>query len=66
MKVKEIREKTDNELKNLIRENKEKLKKLRFSLANRQLENTREISEAKITVARAKTVLKEKAQSEIN
>lgn len=60
MKVKEIREKTDNELKNLVRENKEKLKKLRFSLANRQLKNTQEISEAKLTIARAQTILKEK------
>jgi large subunit ribosomal protein L29 len=66
MKVKEIREKTDNELKNLVRENKEKLKKLRFSLANRQLKNTQEISEAKLTIARAQTILKENAQSEIN
>jgi len=60
MKVKEIREKTDNELKNLVRENKEKLKKLRFSLANRQLKNTEEISEAKVTIARAETILREK------
>ena len=60
MKVKELREKTDNELKNLVRENKEKLKKLRFSLANRQLKNTQEISESKLIIARAQTILKEK------
>jgi ribosomal protein L29 len=59
MKVKELRDKTDNELKSLIRENKETLKKLRFSLANRQLKNTHEIRDAKITIARAETVLKE-------
>lgn len=59
MKVKELREKTDNELRNLIRENKETLKKLRFSLANRQLKNTHEISDAKVTIARAETILKE-------
>jgi ribosomal protein L29 len=59
MKVKELREKTDNELKSLIRENKETLKKMRFSLANRQLKNTHEISDAKVTIARAETILKE-------
>lgn len=60
MKVKEIREKTDNELKNLIRENKETLKKLRFSLANRQLKNTQDIQSAKTLIARAETILREK------
>ncbi|MFA7169598.1 MAG: 50S ribosomal protein L29 [Candidatus Paceibacterota bacterium] len=60
MKVKEIREKTEKELQNLIREKKENLKKLRFSLANRQLKNTQEISDTKTTIARAKTILKEK------
>jgi len=60
MKVKEIREKTDNELKNLIRENKETLKKLRFSLANRQLKNTQDIQSAKTIIARAETILREK------
>jgi large subunit ribosomal protein L29 len=60
MKVKEIREKTEKELINLIRDNKEKLKKLRFSLANRQLKNTQEIRDTKVAIARAKTILKEK------
>lgn len=60
MKVKEIREKTENELKGLIKENKEKLKKLRFTLANRQLQTTHEVKNAKLTIARAETVLKEK------
>lgn len=60
MKVKEIREKTEKELTNLIREDKEKLKKLRFAQANRQLKNTQELRETKVTIARAKTILKEK------
>ncbi len=60
MKVKEIREKTEKELQSLIKEKKETLKKLRFSLANRQLKNTHEIRDAKVTIARAETVLKEK------
>lgn len=61
MKAKEIREKTENELKNLIREHKEKLKKLRFALANRQLKNTQEILDSKVTIARAETILRERS-----
>jgi large subunit ribosomal protein L29 len=60
MKVKEIREKTEKELQSLIKENKKQLKELRFSLANRQLKDTQDIREAKKTVARAETILKEK------
>jgi ribosomal protein L29 len=60
MKVKEIREKTEKELRGLIKENKEKLKKLRFSLANRQLKDTQEIRVAKLIIAQAETILKEK------
>lgn len=61
MKIKEIREKTEKELAILIRENTEKLKKFRFSLANRQLKNTQEIRDTKIAIARAKTILKERS-----
>lgn len=64
MKVKEIREKTEKELRAIIREKKEALKKMRFSLANRQLKNTHEIGEAKVTIARAETILREKLDKE--
>lgn len=58
MKAQVIKEKSDKELLSLIKENKETLKKLRFSLANRQLKNVKEISVAKKTIARAKTFLR--------
>ena len=61
MKVKELREKTENELKNLIRTDKERLKKFRFALANRQLKTTHEIGQTKTEIARAETILREKA-----
>lgn len=61
MKVKEIREKSEKELNNLIREEKEKLRKLRFALCAKQLKNFNEISETKRNIAKAKTILKEKA-----
>jgi large subunit ribosomal protein L29 len=61
MKVKELREKSDNQLQNLIKESKEKLRKLKFSLFNKQLKNYKEISQVKKTIARAKTILKERS-----
>jgi len=60
MQTKEIRQQSDKQLQNLIRENKEKLKKLRFSLSIRQLKNYSEINQTKKIVARAKTILKER------
>lgn len=62
MKIKEIREKSDKELQNMVRTEKEKLKKLRFSLSSKQLKNYNEITETKKNIAKAKTVLKEKSQ----
>ena len=60
MNAKEIREKSENQLQVLIKESKEKLKDLRFSLANRQLKDYSEIKKTKKDVARAKSILKEK------
>ncbi|MFZ2970424.1 MAG: 50S ribosomal protein L29 [Minisyncoccia bacterium] len=60
MKVKEIREKSDKELQNFIRGEKEKLKKLRFSLSSKQLKNYNEIEVTKKNIAKAKTVIKER------
>ena len=60
MKAKEIRQQSDRQLQNLIRENKEKLKKLRFSLSNRQLKDYSAINQTKKIIARAKTILKER------
>ncbi|MCK5413079.1 MAG: 50S ribosomal protein L29 [Candidatus Pacebacteria bacterium] len=60
MNAKEIREKSENQLQVLIKESKEKLKDLRFSLANRQLKDYSEIKKTKKDVARAKAILKEK------
>lgn len=60
MKVKEIREKSDNELNTFVKENKENLKKLRFSLSSRQLKNYKKISQTKKDIARAKTIMTER------
>ncbi len=60
MKAKEYREQSDNQLQNLIKENKEKLREFRFALSNKQLKDYNEIKKAKKIVAVAKTILKER------
>ena len=61
MNIKEIKEKSDRQLLAMIKENSEKLKKLRFSLSSGQLKNYNEVGEIKKIIARVKTVLKERA-----
>jgi len=60
MNIKEIKEKSDRQLLLMIKENSEKLKKLRFSLSSGQLKNFNEIGEIKKIIAKVKTVLKER------
>lgn len=57
MKIKELREKTENELNHLLKENREKLRQMKFSLAANQLKNSREISKIKKETARILTLL---------
>ena len=61
MDIKEIKEKSDHQLLMMIKENLEKLKKLRFSLSSGQLKNYNEIGAIKKTIAKVKTVLKERS-----
>ena len=56
MKIKELREKTENELNNLLKENREKLRQMKFSLAANQLKNSREIGKIKKEIARILTL----------
>ncbi|MCK5084635.1 MAG: 50S ribosomal protein L29 [Candidatus Pacebacteria bacterium] len=60
MKAKELREQSEKQLQILVKDSKEKLKSLRFSLANKQLKDYSEIKKTRKVVARAKSVLKEK------
>ncbi|MCK4799936.1 50S ribosomal protein L29 [Candidatus Parcubacteria bacterium] len=60
MKAKELREQSENQLQILVKDSKEKLKSLRFSLANKQLKDYSEIKKTKKIVAMAKSVLGEK------
>lgn len=55
-----IRELTSQELETKINELKEELFNLRFQLATGQLENTARISQVRKSIARMKTVIRER------
>lgn len=60
MKIKELRSKSKAELKRLLTESQEKLRKLRFDIANKQLKDVREVRSTKRTIARMLTILGQK------
>ncbi|AAD36558.1 MULTISPECIES: 50S ribosomal protein L29 [Thermotoga] len=60
MKASELRNYTDEELKNLLEEKKRQLMELRFQLAMGQLKNTSLIKLTKRDIARIKTILRER------
>ena len=60
MKITEIREKTSEQLTELLKEKKAELFNLRFQHAIHQLDNPQKIVETKKTIAKILTVLTEK------
>ncbi|HHX96972.1 MAG TPA: 50S ribosomal protein L29 [Clostridia bacterium] len=60
MKAKELRDLTQEELKNKIVDLKEELFNLRFQMATGQLENPMRLREVRKTIARTHTVLRER------
>ncbi len=64
MKVNEIRELTTEEIKQKLKESKEELFNLRFQQATGNLEKPSRIRELRHTVARMKTVLRERELNE--
>lgn len=60
MKANELREMTNEELKETLAELKGELFNLRFQLATGQLENPMRIREVKRDIARVKTILRER------
>ncbi|MEK6452527.1 50S ribosomal protein L29 [Caldifermentibacillus hisashii] len=60
MKAKEIRDLTTTEIEQKIKNLKEELFNLRFQLATGQLENTARIREVRKSIARMKTVIRER------
>ena len=60
MKACEIRDLNDAELRKQLGDLKEELFNLRFQLATGQLDNVKRISEVRKSIARVKTVIKER------
>ncbi|BCS80843.1 50S ribosomal protein L29 [Anaerocellum diazotrophicum] len=60
MKASKIREMTTQELHNELKKLKRELFNLRFQLATNQLENPMRIREVKRTIARIKTIMRER------
>jgi len=60
MKVSEIREMSQEELQKELAELKSELFKLRFQLVTNQLENPMKLRDVKKSIARVKTVLRER------
>ncbi|MEW6459261.1 MAG: 50S ribosomal protein L29 [Bacillota bacterium] len=60
MKVKELREMTDMELRKKLADTKDELFRLRFQSATGQLDNPMKIQEVRRRIARVKTVLRER------
>jgi large subunit ribosomal protein L29 len=60
MKAKELRQKTEKELRDLLNESRDKLGQLRFDLASKKLKNIREIRELRKDIARILTILSQK------
>lgn len=60
MKVKEVRDLTTAEVEQKIKSLKEELFNLRFQLATGQLENPASLRDVRKSIARAKTILRER------
>ncbi len=61
MKTKEIRKKSEKELTKLLNESQDKLRDMRFKVAQRQLKKVSDVSVIKKDVSKILTILKEKA-----
>ena len=64
MKIRELRSKNIEELKKLLIEKKEEVRKLRFDVATKQVKNTRQIRNGKKDIARAETLINEEKRNE--
>lgn len=59
MKIKEIREKSENELKKDLVERRNKLAKMRFDISAKQVKNHRDIRITKKDIARILTLIRQ-------
>lgn len=59
MKIKEIRQKSEKELQNLLIDSRNRTRELRFDLSGGKVKNIKEIHQKKKDIARIFTLLKE-------
>jgi len=57
MKISEIKQKPENELRKMLEENRKKLQELHFDLASGKVKNVREIRMIKKDIARILTII---------
>jgi large subunit ribosomal protein L29 len=60
MRIKELRQKPEKELRELLDESRHKLGQLKFDLASKKLKNHRQIRELHREIARILTILNQK------
>ncbi len=60
MKIKELRQKTEKELRDLLNEDRQKLGQLKFDLASKKLKDVNELRELRKDIARILTILNKK------
>jgi ribosomal protein L29 len=60
MKIIELRQKSKDELKKILGDNREKLRQLRFDLAAGKVKNVREVRKVKKEISQILTLIKSK------
>ena len=60
MKAKELKQKTKEELEMILKENREKLRQLKFNLKSKKLKKVNEIKEIRKIIARILTIFKKR------
>jgi len=61
MKIKELRQKSKDDLKKILQDDREKTRQIRFDMSSGKIKNVREINKIKKDIARILTILSEKS-----
>ena len=59
MKINEIKQKSNTELQQILRDNRERLRQLRFDLMSGKVKNVREIRKNRKEIAQILTIIKQ-------
>ncbi len=64
MKITELRQKSKEELQKILKDDREKLRQLRFDLAAGKVKNVREVRKIKKDIARILTLITKRGEAE--